>query len=122
MTKGELRKMIQEVLREEFLTGSYLTEAYAPADSLIATHVCQNPDFETACMTGDAAKILAIFDEEMKKNNLYTAGAKKLRTDVARMTRGMSRVPVKIGENILFFVWNSQASGTGFATENKPKY
>ncbi len=113
MTKGELRTMIREVLREEFLTGNYLTEAVAPADSLIATHVCKNPEFESACMTGDAAKILAIFDSEMEKNNLYTAGTKKLRNDVARMTHGQAKVPAKIGENILFFIWNSQASGTG---------
>jgi hypothetical protein len=113
MTKGELRTIIREVLREEFLTGGYLTEAYAPADSLIATHVCKNSEFEAACMAGDAAKILAIFDSEMEKNNMYTPGAKKLRADVARMTRGQARVPAKIGENILFFVWNSQAAGTG---------
>ena len=116
MTKSELRTLIQEVLREEFLTGNYLTEAYTSADNLIATYVCKNPDFESACMTGDAAKILAIFDSEMEKNNMYTPGAKKLRADVARMTRGQARVPAKIGENILFFVWNSQASGTGNPT------
>lgn len=115
MKKSELRSIIREMLREELATGNYLTEGIAPEDSLLATHICKNPDFETACMTGDATKIMAIIDSEMEAKNLYTAGAKKLRNDVFRMTRGNAKVPTKIGENILFFVWNSQMSGTGNA-------
>ena len=118
MTKGDLKNMIREVLREELLTGSYLTEGIAPADSLIATHVCNNPEFEGACMTGDAAKIMSIIDAEMEANNMYTPGAKKFRGDVFRMTRGNAKIPAKIGENILFFAWNSQMSGTGNAVLN----
>lgn len=118
MTKGDLKNMIREVLREELLTGSYLTEGIAPADSLIATHVCNNPEFESACMTGDAAKIMSIIDAEMEANNMYTPGAKKFRGDVFRMTRGNAKIPAKIGENILFFAWNSQMSGTGNAVLN----
>ena len=119
MTKSELRSIIREMLREELTTGSYLTEGVAPADSLIATHVCNNPEFEAACMTGNAAKIMAIIDHEMEANNMYTPGSKKFRSDVLRMTRGAAKVPAKIGENILFFAWNSQASGTGFGTGSK---
>lgn len=113
MKKSELRSLIREMLQEELTTGNYLTEGIAPADSLLATHICKNPDFETACIAGDAAKIMAIIDSEMEANNLYTPGSKKLRNDVFRMTRGNERVPAKIGENILFFVWNSQMSGIG---------
>jgi hypothetical protein len=113
MKKSELRSLIREMLREELTTGNYLTEGVAPADSLIATHICKNPEFEKACMTGDAAKIMSIIDSEMEANNLYTPGSKKLRNDVLKMTRGNEKIPVRIGENILFFVWNSQMSGIG---------
>lgn len=113
MKKSELRTLIREMLREELTTGNYLVEGIAPADSLIATHVCKDPEFEEACMTGNATKIMTIIDNAMEDNNLYTPGAKKLRNDVFRMTRGNDRVPSKIGENILFFVWNSQMSGIG---------
>lgn len=111
MKKSELRSMIREMLREELATATYLTEGAAPADSLIATHVCKNPDFEAACLTGDATKIISIFDHEMEANNLYTPGSKKLRNDVFRMTRGQEKIPARVGESILFFVWNSQMSG-----------
>jgi hypothetical protein len=113
MTKSDLRSMIREVLKEELLMGSYLTEGVTSADNLIATYICNNPGFETACLTGDATQIMAIIDAEMEANNMYTPGAKKLRNDVFRMTRGNAKVPAKIGEHILFFVWNSQLSGTG---------
>jgi peroxiredoxin Q/BCP len=51
----------------------------------------------------------------MQEKNLLTPGAKKLRNDVFRMTKGDAKIPAKIGENILFFVWNSRMSGTGYA-------
>lgn len=113
MTKSELRQMIVECLREELLKGTYLTEAVTADDNLLATYVVNNPEFEAACMSGDATKILSIMDSEMQANNMVTKGARKLRDDVFMMTRGNARVPAKIGENILFFVWNSQLSGTG---------
>ena len=113
MTKSDLRSIIKEVLKEELLTGNYLTEAVTSADNLIATYICKNPEFETACKDGNATQIMSIIDAEMEANNMYTPGAKKLRNDVFRMTRGYAKVPAKIGEQILFFVWNSQMSGTG---------
>lgn len=117
MKKSELRSLIREMLREELLTCNYLTEsldeAATPADRLLATHVCKHPDFESACLTGDATRILAIVDETMEAKNMYTPGAKKLRNDIARFTMGQAKVPAKIGEHILFFVWHSQASGVG---------
>jgi hypothetical protein len=120
MKKSELRSLLREMLREELLTGRYLTEGLtiteAPANNLLATHVCTHPDFESACMSGDAVRILSIIDEVMEAKNMYTPGAKKLRNDVANMTMGKPKVPAKIGEHILFFVWNSQASGTGNKT------
>lgn len=114
MTKGELKSIIKEMLREELNKGNYLKEArVATDDKLLATYVVKNPEFETACMSGDATKIMTIIDDEMQKNNMTTPGARKLRDDVFMMTRGNARVPAKIGEHILFFVWNSQLSGTG---------
>lgn len=122
MTKGELRKMIQEVLYEELRTGTYLTEAVAPAEDLIATHVVEHPEFESACFSGDVAKVLEIFDSEVKKNNLDTPGSQKLRKEILYDARGKMKVPAKVGEKIFFHIWYAQASGTGFATKNKPKY
>lgn len=117
MKKSELRALLQEMLREELATGNYLTEglneAHAPEQSLLATHVTDCPDFEEACMTGDATRIMAIIDETMQLEGMMTPGAKKLRNDVFNMTKGSARVPRKIGENILFFVWNSRMSGIG---------
>jgi hypothetical protein len=65
-------------------------------------------------MTGDATKIMAIIDQAMQDNNMMTKGARKLRDDVFMMTRGNAKVPARIGEHILFFVWNSQLAGTGY--------
>ena len=120
MKKSELRAIIKEMLREELSTTMVLTEGVAPAEELIATHVCNNPEFETACMTGDATKIMSIIDHEMEVNNMYTPGAKKFRNDVFYMTRGNARVPKKIGEQIMFFAWNCQMSGIGLGV-NGPK-
>jgi hypothetical protein len=117
--KSELRAMLREMLREELITGNYLTEGVslteAPDKSLLATHVAQHPDFEAACMSGNATQIMTIVDSVMQERNLLTPGAKKLRNDIFRMTRGDAKIPAKIGENILFFVWNSRMSGTGYA-------
>jgi hypothetical protein len=119
MKKSELRSMLREMLREELTTGNYLTEGVslteAPDQSLLATHVVQHPDFETACMNGNASQIMMIIDNVMQEKSLVTPGAKKLRNDVFRMTKGDAKIPKKIGENILFFVWNSRMSGTGYA-------
>lgn len=114
MTKSELKAFIKECLREELSKGSYLTEAVTADGNLLATYVVKNPEFETACMTGNAIKILEIMDHEMEVNGMQTKGARKLRDDVAFMTKGQAKVPQKIGEHILFFLWNSQLSGTGY--------
>ena len=115
MTKSELREMVRELLREELAKSSVLTEAVAvaPAEELLATYVATNPEFESACMTGDVAKILSIMDSEMEKQQMFTPGAKKLRDDVVRMAKGHNKVPQRVGEQILFIIWNSQLSGTG---------
>lgn len=84
-------------------------------NSLLATHITNNEDFEAACLTGNAEKIMNIVNSEMEKNNLHTKGSNKLRADIIKMLQGKSTVPANIGSNILFFVWNSRLSGTGFA-------
>ena len=84
-------------------------------DQLLATHITDNAEFETACLTGNAAKIMAIVEAEMEKHNLFTKGSKKLQADILRMLRGKERVSPNDGANILMFVWNSRLSGTGFA-------
>jgi hypothetical protein len=114
MTKSELKSLVRELLHEELCRMS-LTEAVAvaPAEELLATHIVADPEFESACLSGNAFKILEIVDRTMEDKDMYTPGAKKLRNDIARMTKGYPKVPSKIGEQILFFVWNSQLSGTG---------
>lgn len=84
-------------------------------NKLLATHIADNPDFEQACLSGDAEKIMYIVDYEMQHNNLYTKGSQKLKNDIFRLTKGQLKVSKKIGENILFFVWNSRLSGIGLA-------
>ena len=114
MTKTELREMIRECVKEELNKSTCLTEArVAPEESLLATHVVKNPSFEAACLTGDASKIMDIVEFEMKSNNLHTKGAQKLHDDIFEKTKGLTKIPGKIGEQILFFVWNSQLAGTG---------
>jgi hypothetical protein len=79
-------------------------------DRLLATHISNNPDFETACAVNDKETIMTIVHSEMEKHDLHTAGANKLRDDIFRMlNRKKSCV------DILFFVWNSRLSGTGDA-------
>ena len=77
-------------------------------DRLLATHIADNVDFELACASGNKEKILSIVDFEMEKNNLHTAGSKKLRNDIFRILN--SRKPVI---EVLYFVWISRISGTG---------
>ena len=84
-------------------------------DRLLATHIADNPDFEGACMSGNGLMIMEIIEAEMKKNNLYSKGSEKLKSDIIRMLRGQSRVPSRIGQNILFFVWNSRLAGIGLS-------
>ena len=79
-------------------------------DRLLATHISNNPDFEAACLDGDANKIIEIVDYEIEKNNLYTKGSNKLRTDITRMLNAKKHFA-----QILMFVWNSRLSGTGDA-------
>lgn len=93
------------------------TKNLSPAieDRLLATHISDNPDFEGACLSGNGTLIMEIIAAEMKKNNLYTKGSKKLQADIIRMLKGQAQVPKYIGQNILMFVWNSRLSGIGLA-------
>ena len=84
-------------------------------DRLLATHVSDNSDFEAACLSGNGTQIMSIIETEMKKNNLFTKGSEKLKNDVYRMLQGKENVPSSVGQNILFFVWNSRMSGIGIA-------
>ena len=84
-------------------------------DKLLATHVSNNPQFEGACLSGDGLMIMEIVKAEMEKNNLFTAGSKKLQEDITRMLKGQVRVPSYVGQNILMFVWNSRLAGIGMA-------
>lgn len=92
-----------------------MTHSQKIEDRLLATHISNNKEFETACLTGDGEKILAIADLEMEKNNLFTKGAQKLRADIFKLLRGQSKVSTFVGRNVLAFVWNSRMSGIGYA-------
>ena len=82
---------------------------------LLATYISDNTNFEHACMSGDARKIMSIVQTEMENNNLFTTGSKKLRDDIFRMTKGKDKVSTQVGSRIMYFVWNARLSGTGFA-------
>lgn len=84
-------------------------------DHLLATHISNNPEFESACLAGDGLIIMEIIKTEMEKNNLYTKGSKKLQTDIIRKLQGQAKVSTYVGQEILFFVYNSRLAGTGFA-------
>lgn len=84
-------------------------------DRLLATYVSDNPEFESACLSGNGLMIMDIVEAEMKKNNLYTKGSKKLQADIVRMLKGQSKVSKYVGQNILFFVYNSRLAGIGLA-------
>lgn len=86
-------------------------------DRLLATHISDNPEFETACMTGNATQIMAIVEAEMQKNNLFTKGSKKLQADIARMLQGKPHVSKYIGQGVLMFVWNSRLAGIGLSVK-----
>lgn len=79
-------------------------------DRLLATHIADNPEFEAACSVNDKETIMSIVNHEMEEHDLHTTGAKKLRDDIFRMLNRK-----KSCMDILFFVWNSRLSGTGFA-------
>ena len=79
-------------------------------DHLLATHISNNPDFEAACLAGDANKIIEIVNFEMEEHDLRTKGASKLKSDIIRMLTAKKHFA-----QILMFVWNSRLSGTGDA-------
>jgi hypothetical protein len=79
-------------------------------DRLLATHIADNPEFEVACSVNDKETIMSIVHHEMEEHDLYTNGAKKLRDDIFRMLNRK-----KSCTEVMFFVWNSRLSGTGFA-------
>ncbi len=84
-------------------------------DRLLATHISNNEEFESACLSGNGTLIMSIVEAEMEKNKLFTKGAKKLRADILRLLQGKERVASYVGKNVLAFVWNSRMSGIGFA-------
>ena len=79
-------------------------------DHLLATHISNNPEFEAACLAGDADKIITIVNQEMEEHKLHTNGATKLKADILRMLNTKKHFA-----QILMFVWNSRLSGTGDA-------
>ena len=84
-------------------------------NKLLATHISDNTEFEEACLTGNADKIVSIINYEIETKKLHTPGAVKLRNDILRMLQGQSKVSIGIGKQVLFFVWNSRLSGIGLA-------
>lgn len=82
-------------------------------DRLLATHVSNNKDFESACLSGNAGQIISIVNAEMQKNNLFTKGSEKLKADILKMLQGKEKVSYTVGANVLYFVWNSRMSGIG---------
>lgn len=87
-------------------------------NSLLATHISNNQNFESACLTGNAKLIMEIVQTEMNVHNLHTKGSNKLRDDIYRLTRGKQIISTAAGTQILSFVWNARLSGTGFAVNN----
>ena len=79
-------------------------------DQLLATHISNNPEFEAACLAGDANKIIEIVNREMEEHQLITKGANKLKSDIIRMLNAKKHFA-----QILMFVWNSRLSGSGDA-------
>jgi hypothetical protein len=79
-------------------------------DQLLATHISNNPDFEAACLSRNAPKIIEIVNSEMEEHGLYTKGSNKLKADIIRMLNAKKHFA-----QILMFVWNSRLSGTGDA-------
>jgi hypothetical protein len=84
-------------------------------DRLLAAHISDNAEFEEACLSGNAGKIMAIVEAEMEKNKLFTKGSKKLRDDIFKKLRGQDKVSYIVGASILSFVWNSRMAGNGLA-------
>jgi len=84
-------------------------------ERLLATHISANTEFEKACYAGDSQKIMSIVETEMEKNNLFTKGSQKLKTDILNMLQGKIKVPSWQGQQILMFVWNSRLAGCGYA-------
>jgi hypothetical protein len=84
-------------------------------DSLLATHISNNPEFEGACLSGNGLMIMNIIEAEMEKNNLYTKGSKKLQADIIKKLKGQLKVSTYVGQEILFFVYNSRLAGIGLA-------
>lgn len=84
-------------------------------DKLLATHISNNKDFESACLSGNGNQIMSIVENEMKTNNLFTKGAEKLKADILKMLQGKQKVSYTVGQNILYFVWNSRMAGIGLS-------
>lgn len=82
---------------------------------LLAAHISDNPEFEGACLSGNGSLIMDIIEAEMEKNNLYTKGSKKLQADIVKKLKGQAKVSSYVGQEILFFVYNSRLAGIGLA-------
>ena len=87
-------------------------------ERILASHIADNKNFETACLTGDAETIRTIVLSAMEEANLYTKGANKLRDDIFRMLQGKPKVSTNVGTNVMAFVWNSRLSAAGLAVAN----
>ena len=115
---SELKQIIKEAFREELNRDAALIEATAALpraviDQLLASKLYYNKDFETACFTGDGAAIMQIIDDTMEEENLYTAGAKKLRDNIFVKIRGNKRIPVNVGISIFKYVCDSLVAAYG---------
>lgn len=80
---------------------------------LLAAHIADNKDFESACKIGDANQIRAIIATEMENNKLFTAGSKKLQTDILALLQGKTMVTASVGQRVLWLVWSSRMAGNG---------
>jgi hypothetical protein len=117
MTKSELKQLIRECVKEE-LGKSSLTEgrvAKGGIDQLLVTSLQSREDFIEACESGNAEAIMRIVDSVIAENNLRTPGATNVRNTIFYKTRGNKRVPRKVGEDILQYVWNCYLSAEGDA-------
>ncbi len=128
MTKSELRSMIREMLKEELasmsattaLTEGIMLEAAgkAPDECILAYHVMMNPDTNLALENRDGAALVAIIDQEMEKNDLYTPGAQTFRKTVLQLTAGMDIIPYALRNRVAQYIGDSylKAAGMGMST------
>ena len=117
MTKSELKQLIRECVKEELGKSSLVEGRVAPGgiDQLLVTALQSREDFILACESGDAESIMRIVDSVIAEEGLNTTGAKNVRNTIFFKTRGNKRVPRRVGEDILQYVWNCTLSADGNA-------